>query len=705
MTTDSRFGWTDFYMEFADRLLAHKDDRSELVAKVRQVCNDLGHSYLDNSGTAQEGTGLPDICPFTTIGTFNRGISDTNKKKIAEELGRFLGVNEPAPSSFDGIPTLNNQNSVVFWNLRDVEPLWRVLEDAIRFADSGDEHAGRSFLESYDRIVNARGVGAKLTIGLFWIRPNSYPTLDSKSEDYIASSLGVTLPKQVPPQGREYLELAYNLRERFFDADSPVRSFQELSLAADKMFDAPASSSVWLVRAGSEGELEDAALAQGLAIVDWGVGDLTTATDRDAVRERVKQADPEARPGWIRNVMGQLTSFLLEMREGDVVVLPLKKESGIVAIGRITGDYAYQVVDGDHYHTRPVDWVRTDVLQAKFGDELQRVLRNPRTICRIKGGEAENRILAMLGDAPPPPEPEFTIDDIMADGCFLERSEVETILNRLKMKKNLILQGPPGTGKTWLAKKLAFALIGEKDDRRVHRLQFHPNLSYEDFVRGFRPHTNGTLRLVDGPFLEVIKEARDNAENEYVMVIEEINRGNPAQIFGEMLTLLEADKRDPSEALRLAHTECDAERVHIPPNVYVIGTMNVADRSIALVDLALRRRFAFVDLEPTFSNVWRDWVHEQCGIPLDILRTIRARMTALNKRISDDDNLGSQFRVGHSYVTPTPGTAIDDPAKWFAEIVETEIEPLLDEYWFDKASEETKKSAKSELLSGLDGDA
>ena len=149
--------------------------------------------------------------------------------------------------------------------------------------------------------------------------------------------------------------------------------------------------------------------------------------------------------------------------------------------------------------------------------------------------------------------PPYEIDHILAEGCFLDRAKLETMLQRLGVKQNLILQGPPGTGKTWLAKKLAYALIGHKDDSKVRPLQFHPNLSYEDFVRGWRPQGDGKLALVDGPFLQLIADAEQNPDDDYVMVIEEINRGNPAQIFGEMLTLLEADKRNEGEALALAY--------------------------------------------------------------------------------------------------------------------------------------------------------
>ena len=302
-----------------------------------------------------------------------------------------------------------------------------------------------------------------------------------------------------------------------------------------------------------------------------------------------------------------------------------------------------------------------------------------------------------FGDILPPAEP-YTIDSIIDDGCFLEKSSLELILTRLRSKQNLILQGPPGTGKTWLAKKLAHALIGYKDDSRVHRFQFHPNMSYEDFIRGYRPNQDGRLELVDGPFIQICETARGDIENDYVIVIEEINRGNPAQIFGEMLTLMEADKRNLGEALKLAYPRSADERFHVPPNVYVIGTMNIADRSIALVDLALRRRFAFVDLEPSFGDAWRKWVGG-LGVDDEILRDIQARMIDLNATIAADRNLGPQFRIGHSVLTPTQEEIGEDQAEWFRQKVVTEIAPLLDEYWFDDPS--AVQAAKSSLLDGL----
>ena len=275
------------------------------------------------------------------------------------------------------------------------------------------------------------------------------------------------------------------------------------------------------------------------------------------------------------------------------------------------------------------------------------------------------------------------------------------MLRRLQTKQNIILQGPPGTGKTWLAKRLAYALIGQKDDSKVRSFQFHPNMSYEDFVRGWRPDGKGGLVLADGPFLQLCDDARQDPDGKYVIVIEEINRGNPASTFGELLTLLEADKRSPDDALALAYPNPDepGERFHIPPNVYVIGTMNTADRSIAMIDLALRRRFAFFDLEPQLNDAWREWVSEECEIPEQFLTDIAQRIASLNDQIADDRNLGRQFRIGHSHVTPPPGTSIEDHVNWFKEIVETEIGPLLYEYWFDNPS--TADEAKAALLANL----
>jgi 5-methylcytosine-specific restriction protein B len=207
------------------------------------------------------------------------------------------------------------------------------------------------------------------------------------------------------------------------------------------------------------------------------------------------------------------------------------------------------------------------------------------------------------------------------------------------------------------------------------------------------------LSLVDGVFMEVIKAASKNSSPN-VVVIEEINRGNPAQIFGELLTLLEAGKRTPSDALELCYPDRDGKHraVHIPENVFVIGTMNIADRSLALVDLAFRRRFAFIDLKPKLAASWRSWIVEQCNVATDLVPDIERRITDLNNQITSDARLGEQFCIGHSYVTPSYPLEDGGTQKWFRQVVATEIGPLLKEYWFD-APDESRKAC-DRLLQG-----
>jgi 5-methylcytosine-specific restriction protein B len=294
-----------------------------------------------------------------------------------------------------------------------------------------------------------------------------------------------------------------------------------------------------------------------------------------------------------------------------------------------------------------------------------------------------------------PPLAVYGVTDIVAEGCFVPEADLRSMLKRWTEKKNLILQGPPGTGKTWLAKRLAKALIEQSNvpDEQMRVVQFHPALSYEDFVRGYRPGGDGRLTLTDGLFLQVVQAAIAQPDVVHVLIIEEINRGNPAQVLGEMLTLLECSKRSRADAMELAYSKSRGEKVYVPENLYVIGTMNVADRSLALVDLALRRRFAFVNLAPSLNSAWQQWCIGK-GMDVAELAHIQTRMEALNQEIAADRTLGAQFQIGHSYVTPHEPVA--DVWAWFEAVVHSEIGPLLHEYWFDTS--ERANEAISRLL-------
>jgi 5-methylcytosine-specific restriction protein B len=230
------------------------------------------------------------------------------------------------------------------------------------------------------------------------------------------------------------------------------------------------------------------------------------------------------------------------------------------------------------------------------------------------------------------------------------------------------------------------ALVGHVvQEPQLRSVQFHPNLSYEDFVRGWRPSANGGLSLHEGVFMQMVKAALEHPGQTYVLVIEEINRGNPAQIFGELLTLLEAGKRTPRDAMQLCYPDPDGTHrpVYVPENMVVIGTMNIADRSLALVDMAFRRRFAFIDLEPCLGETWREWVVTRMQMDQVAATTIEQRLGQLNAAIAADSRLGKAFQIGHSYVTPTQSLEDRSSRDWFAEVVASELRPLLHEYWFD----------------------
>lgn len=627
---DVRFKWTGFYEEVANALSEYRHNRAALVTWIQETADKFDLSYI-------QGKDLEDVDPFTVIGMFNRGMTDENRKKVATELASFLSVDVAVPDSFEAIPILNNQKSWFFAGKDkikddDIDNLWALFELAKEFADEKTEDDGVQFIKLYNQVASQNGVRWNLTMGLYWIRPWFFPTLESQSQEYLVS-LSIKPELNGPKKsctGNDYLLLRDNLLLRFAEEAFPVHSFPELSLHA---WQKPTQKKV------------------GQSIT-W----------KNAVLSRVKD-------------------------------LCLSKGSPDFTRQEFQGLYLDDL--GDMFPDNKTPHLKVD--------QQMQVLRDEGELEFVTGGQYQ-WLGFDDGDVETVTEVEikaedYGIENIIKDGCFLPQSTLENMLSRLKNKKNIILQGPPGTGKTWLGKRLAYALIGQKQPAFIKAVQFHPNLSYEDFIKGWRPSGDGQLSLCEGPFLDTVRQAQQNPKNKYVVVIEEINRGNPAQIFGEMLTLLEADKRTPSEALELSYRQEGDEPVYVPENLFVIGTMNVADRSLALVDLALRRRFAFINLKPIFGKPWRDWVNSKTEIDVKHLETIENRMLELNTVIENDDRLGVQFQVGHSYVTPAFDSEITDVGNWFKQVVETEIYPLLEEYWFD----DPKKAAqqKEALLKPL----
>ena len=259
------------------------------------------------------------------------------------------------------------------------------------------------------------------------------------------------------------------------------------------------------------------------------------------------------------------------------------------------------------------------------------------------------------------------------DEVYMSEQRFKTLVSVLKNKKNIILQGAPGVGKTFIAERLAYSIMWKKDDSRIRFVQFHQNYSYEDFVMGYKPVENG-FELKYGVFYHFCQEASDYPEKNYFFIIDEINRGNMSKIFGELLMLIERGYRGKKAALAY-----NGRLFSVPENIYIIGMMNTADRSLAMIDYALRRRFSFFDMEPGFDS--EGFIRYQNALDNEIFNKLILKVKELNDEITKDKSLGKGFCIGHSYFCERD-VCTDE---WLHEVVDYDIIPMLREYWFDEA--------------------
>ena len=298
-----------------------------------------------------------------------------------------------------------------------------------------------------------------------------------------------------------------------------------------------------------------------------------------------------------------------------------------------------------------------------------------------------NKIDIPLKDIDVFPPKKYGKEDFLKE-VYITDKEYDKLKNLILDKKNIILQGSAGVGKSYAAKRLAYSIIGEKDNERVKMIQFHQSYSYEDFIMGYRPNENG-FELKEGVFYKFCKEAEidENKENKYFLIIDEINRGNISKIFGELFMLIENDKRGKEYALELIYKN---ENFFVPENLYIIGLMNTADRSLAMLDYALRRRFIFIDIEPAFNKPQFKNDLENKNIDKDLINKIIEKFTKLNETIKNDKTLGKGYTIGHSYFCNRKNLNKED----YKDIINYEIAPTLREYWFDnedKAEKEIKE--------------
>ena len=430
----------------------------------------------------------------------------------------------------------------------------------------------------------------------------------------------------------------------------------------------------WLYAPGQRACMWDEFYARGIMGLGWGaLGDLSEYNSKQDVKNRMLETYPEY--GRQTNDIHAAWQFTKEMKPGDVIFAK-RGTKEIIGRGVVTGGYVYDADNGDYPNIREVHWTHKENWSL---DEPWRVRKTLTEITDYTDRLAQLKAFfeeedgAFEGEEMPMPLTEYSAAQFLEE-VYMDRKRYDTIRGLLKAKKNIILQGAPGVGKTYAAKRLAYSMMGVKDALRVMLVQFHQSYSYEDFIEGYRPSGDG-FELVKGAFYSFCKKAADDQDNDYFFIIDEINRGNLSKIFGELFMLIESDKR--GYKLKLLYSD---ELFCVPANVHIIGMMNTADRSLAMLDYALRRRFAFVELGPAFdSDGFRDY---RAGRDNPRFEALVREVESLNSAIADDESLGEGFCIGHSYFCNMKPETCTDAA--LASIVEYELIPMLKEYWFDE---------------------
>lgn len=429
----------------------------------------------------------------------------------------------------------------------------------------------------------------------------------------------------------------------------------------------------WIYSPGDNAFMWDEFFKNGIMGIGWDeVTNLKDFNSKEEIKAFMKKVYDASYS--YKNNAHCLWQFANEIKIGDIIFVK-KGMHKIIGRGVVTSDYIYDTSRETYKHIRKVEWQNKGEWDYP-GQTPMKTLTNissyPDTV---------QKLIDLFAEETPEEIPEqkeikyplYTREDFLNE-VYMDEETYNTLTELLETKYNVILQGAPGVGKTFAAKRLAYSIMGQKDTSRVAMIQFHQSYSYEDFIQGYRPDKDGFI-LENGAFYKFCKAAEEDNERPYFFIIDEINRGNLSKIFGELMMLIEKDKR--GEKIKLLYSN---EWFTVPENVRIIGMMNTADRSLALMDYALRRRFAFFEFNPAFSSDgFKNYLTEKNSPKLEKLI---AAIESLNSTISSDESLGDGFQIGHSYFC----TEKEVTDKWLNSVVEYEVIPLIKEYWFDEPS-------------------
>ena len=455
--------------------------------------------------------------------------------------------------------------------------------------------------------------------------------------------------------------------EDFFDL---VKAYKDVvAKNLDFTYDKNFKKNHWVIACGINSNQWDNFKNNNLIAIGWdNLGDLSKFKSKQEIFDKLKDERSEGDPD-PRNDALCCYDFVNSMKVNDLVFVK-KGTSKLVAYGKIIGDYKYDENLSEYRNIRSVEWIniKENEIDPITGKTLTNFNKYPETV--------EKYLKMMANDN----NKDLELNELK--DTFFSEEFFNNIIDTLKVKKNIILQGPPGTGKTFISKKLAERITGKKEN--IFSIQFHQSYSYEEFVVGFKPNSEGNFALQKGSLIQICEKAKQNENENFVMFIDEINRANISKVFGELLSLIENDKRGPENAVKILYSENDIN-FYIPSNLYFVCAMNTADRSLKMVDYALRRRFSFFEFKPEFDKPeFKNFLKDK-NVNAKTIDRIVNNISKVNQQISDDNfELGDGYCIGHSYFCPKGNSSDSFGDQWYEQIIEYEIKPLINEYYFDK---------------------
>lgn len=659
-----KFTWVVSYKEIASKLKDYKDRQLELI-KILTDLQKRGLPTISRTDKNEKGEEIPlkEIDPFTFFANFNRGIKTESRIEIIKTLKELWGLSFSIPSDFTGTPVVNNQSTWFFaWQkdrgAQDINVLWELFIQALE---------NNINPLTFNAALKQKMIKFNITMGLFWINADRYLNLDSVNRSYLEKN-GIKIDGL--PDFQTYVDYTEKTKKLFqkpffeishdawLDSNhTPVKTEPEIPIS-------PNLPRYWLYAPGRGGEHWEEFYSQGIMAIGWDyMGDLRQYSSKENIAHAMRAHDNEPDASKKNNATSCF-SFCNQMQTGDVVYAKIGRDR-IVGRGIILSDYAFDDSRDFFRHIRKVDWKLKG--EWTVADDSRFALK---TITDITGYHNFIKHLnSLLEDNPPSlpspvndmPTAAYSLDEC-AEATGFAKGRINSWKSALDRKKQAVFYGPPGTGKTFLADHLSRHIVGGTDGF-VECIQFHPAYTYEEFIQGIRPETDekGNLQfaLKSGRFLEFCSRAGQH-KGPCVLIIDEINRANLARVFGELMYLLEYREKDMPLAGGL--------RFSIPDNVRLIGTMNTADRSIALVDFALRRRFAFLELSPEYDVLWA-YQHRR-NFNADGLVLV---LHDVNAAINDKN-----FHLGISFFLT------DNLSGTLEEIWKLEIEPYLEEYFFSQ---------------------